>query len=393
MRDGLQKIPIPWPQRWYFVRLKLLPLAVFALMAIACAALWNSQATITNAVGQVHAARNDLVAQVDGILLDHPYRQWQLYDRVEAGQILARMDDQLIVAMIATVKEEVEQAKGEVAAAEEDARTDLDDREFERFREANELLAEIERRKMAIAERNALLIEDTMEAHGEQKKVDIADQAARKNPLLIAKIDDLEYRRLRDVAQARIEGHEKYIAEAGATLADLQARLARHTPAVVADKARILQPLQATVAYQEARIREFEAQLDAYVIRSPISGYIVPTVDVTATPGQQIRRGTVVFTVAAEEPAFIVGYVRAQQRLRPEVGMQVTVRPRNSRQYAIADVEQVGPQVELVPPQQLRDQRIMEWGLPVRIRIPEALLLRPGELVDLKFILPSDRSS
>jgi multidrug resistance efflux pump len=391
--NQLPKIPVPWTQRWRFIRFRLLPFVVFGLVATACYSLWNTQAAVTNAIGQVHAARIDLVAQVDGILLDYPYRQWQLYDRVEAGEVLARLDDRLIRSMIETVKREVEQAKGELAAAEEDARTDLDDRQFERFREANELLAEIERRQMAIAERKALLIEDQMELRGEQLKVDVADQASVRNAQLIARIDDLEYRRLRDVAKARVAGHEKYIADAEAVLRDAQKRLARHSPAVEADTQRVLQPLHATVAYQEARIREFEVQLDALVIRAPISGHIVPTVDVTATPGQQVRRGTVVFTIAADQPAFIVSYVRAHQRLRPEVGMQVNVRPRNSQQFAITDIEHVGPQVELIPPQQLRDQKILEWGLPVRIRIPEALLLRPGELVDLKFILEPGQAS
>ena len=73
--------------------------------------------------------------------------------------------------------------------------------------------------------------------------------------------------------------------------------------------------------------------------------------------------------------------------------MQVNVRPRNSQQVAVADIEHVGPQVELVPPQLLRDQKLMEWGLPVRIRIPESLPLRPGEVVDLKFVLTPGRTS
>jgi multidrug resistance efflux pump len=103
-------------------------------------------------------------------------------------------------------------------------------------------------------------------------------------------------------------------------------------------------------------------------------------------PGQQVKAGTVLFTIAADEPEYIVSYVRPTQRLHPEVGMTVAIRPRNGREVAHAAVERVGPQIELIPSHQIRDQRIMEWGLPVRIQVPPSLQLRPGELVDLKFL-------
>jgi hypothetical protein len=39
----------------------------------------------------------------------------------------------------------------------------------------------------------------------------------------------------------------------------------------------------------------------------------------------------------------------------------------------------------------LRAQTIMEWGMPVRIRIPEGLDLHPGELVDVRIHPSADR--
>ena len=140
----------------------------------------------------------------------------------------------------------------------------------------------------------------------------------------------------------------------------------------------MLGPLRAAIEYQAARVRELEVILPALEIRSPIAGYIVPTTlsnnapvqPILAMPGQQVKAGTVLFTIAAHEPEYIVSYVRPTQRLLPEVGMTVAVRPRHGKQIAHATVERVGPQVELVPPHQIRDQPVMEWGLPVRIQVP-----------------------
>ena len=55
-------------------------------------------------------------------------------------------------------------------------------------------------------------------------------------------------------------------------------------------------------------------------------------------------------------------------------------------------VEHVGAQVEPVPPHQLHDPRVLEWGLPVRIAIPPGLSLRPGELVVVTFRRHEDKT-
>jgi len=45
----------------------------------------------------------------------------------------------------------------------------------------------------------------------------------------------------------------------------------------------------------------------------------------------------------------------------------------------------IGPQGELIPPDQLRNPTVPEWGLPVSIALPADVELRPGEVVDLVF--------
>ena len=41
--------------------------------------------------------------------------------------------------------------------------------------------------------------------------------------------------------------------------------------------------------------------------------------------------------------------------------------------------------MEPVPPHQLADPKVPEWGLPVLIDLPTGANLRPGELVDVTF--------
>ncbi len=106
-------------------------------------------------------------------------------------------------------------------------------------------------------------------------------------------------------------------------------------------------------------------------------------------PGQTVSAGTILYTLASDEPQYVVGYVRQNQRLAPSVGMPVAVRSRlDNKLVATSIIDRVGPQFELVPVHQLIDQtqKVQEFGLPVRIPVPRSMNLRPGELVDLRFI-------
>jgi hypothetical protein len=258
---------------------------------------------------------------------------------------------------------------------------------------------DVETRYLMVVERKALMAADEMELARQQDRLDIVDRANENHARAMPAIDRLEIMRLRDVAAERIKGHKDYIEQAEAELKPARARIAGQPTLLKADLERVLSPLRAAIAYQESRIHELELQREGLELRTPISGYIVPTTvqnsagaaqPIAAVPGQQVRAGTVLFTVAADQPEYIVSYVRPAQRIRPQVDMRVAVRPRDTNQIGYTHIESVGPQVEQVPPHQLRDQKMLEWGLPVRIAVPPALGLQPGELVNLKFYPTSE---
>ena len=107
---------------------------------------------------------------------------------------------------------------------------------------------------------------------------------------------------------------------------------------------------------------------------------------VHAYPGQAVQAGDPVVTIAQDSGRYIVSYIRADQRIRVEPNMEVRVREKRSGARPVrASIVKVGPQMELVPLQHLRDPTQPEWGVPITIELPPELDVRPGELIDIIF--------
>jgi multidrug resistance efflux pump len=130
-------IPVPLAQRWKAFRLGVLPVLSFVAACALGVMLWNRQLVTTTVVGEVWGKRVDIVVSLDGILT--PTRQWQLYDQVNEGEVMAQLDDGPTRALIATVERELKMAQAELESTAQEFRLDRTDRDFERTREIQQL--------------------------------------------------------------------------------------------------------------------------------------------------------------------------------------------------------------------------------------------------------------
>ena len=142
--------------------------------------------------------------------------------------------------------------------------------------------------------------------------------------------------------------------------------------------------LQAIITSREQDLAELDLRLDSLQLRAPISGTVTA---VHLRPGQAVQPGQAILELASDKATAVVAYLRQeQQQLNPTKGMAVDVRlNRRPVQTFRGQVETVGGQVEAVPTRQLRDPRVPEWGLPVRVTVPAGVDLKPGEVVTLDF--------
>jgi multidrug resistance efflux pump len=145
-----------------------------------------------------------------------------------------------------------------------------------------------------------------------------------------------------------------------------------------------LKSLRTALTAREEELAQLDLTLQSLEITAPVSGTVFK---VYFRPGQAVRAGDIIMEISADASNYVVAYLREEQQyIKPRPKMAVDVRPRNDpRRLVQGTVDTVGATVEPVPARQLRDQKVPEWGLPVRLTVPADANLRPGEMVNLGF--------
>jgi multidrug resistance efflux pump len=120
------------------------------------------------------------------------------------------------------------------------------------------------------------------------------------------------------------------------------------------------------------------ARLDS---RTPVAGRITKT---HVRAGDAVSLGQPLVTVVPIQGRHVVAYTHENTSIVPFAGMPVTVRTKTVPVKEIETiVESVGPAIESIPSRQRSVARIEEWGRPIRIKLPSAMEVAPGALVEV----------
>lgn len=378
---------MPWSSRWRRFRQGLLPILTF----LGCGALvfWGleRQGQQPNGVGEIEAVRVDVAVPIDGLLAPLPRAPWKLLDTVHANEVVARLDDRSVQAKLAAMRAEAAHLRKQLEAEQAKLTIDEADRRIGHLREAARLAWQMERDRLDVLDRRATLTADRVELQRLNSRLELLTPLHKRGA--VSDVEILDQRLLRDQVHQRIAENQKALADAEKQSGAAADRLNQFPAPELAEVKRLLAPFQAAVQVQEAIVRQIEVERELLEIRAPFAGTVVA---IYMHPGRSARAGDLIMTIAAEQGRYIVGYVPQENRFRPEVGMAVELRSRlPASPIHEGMVDQVGPQVELIPEHHRRDARIMEWGQPVRILLPNGLDARPGELLDIRFA-PARRS-
>lgn len=143
--------------------------------------------------------------------------------------------------------------------------------------------------------------------------------------------------------------------------------------------------LKTQLAERRTALNHVKQQIQASTIEAPISGTITA---IKHQPNEFVKQGQEIITITQDSGSYITSYVRVGTGIVPKKEMRVRVAGQDGRHYAFSVVREVGTQIELIPEHQLANPKKPEWGIPVKIAMPDPtkLPLRPGELVVLNYV-------
>lgn len=143
----------------------------------------------------------------------------------------------------------------------------------------------------------------------------------------------------------------------------------------------VFRALKNRVKVAETQLSRVQLDAGRLDVISPVDGQIEETL---VQLRQSVLAGQPLLTVIPQRGTIVVVYVREQSLFRPFAGMPVTLRSRsNVNQQVDAVVEAVGPKVEQIPERHRTNPKLVEWGRPMRIRVPEEWNVEPGSLLDV----------
>ena len=313
--SGAQRIPIPWRRRWRRFCQSTLPALCFLLSAAAVGWLWQRQTQLPQTVGVVEAVRLNVTAEADGVLSPLAQGPWTLFDAVAARQVVARLDDGLVQARLATLQEELQRLRKELTAAAAQLAVSEADRQRSHAAESARLLGDLEQRRLAVLDRRVQQAGDQLELQRREARLNsLQALAARK---MVPDLQVTEEQLQRDLVARRLDDNRQGLQEAESQQQAAATRHAQYPGLQTPESDAVLAPLSAAIQVQESRIRELEMEIDRLAMTAPIGGTICA---IYRWPGEHVRAGDPILTIAPDQGRYIVSYVRPEQRLRPARG-------------------------------------------------------------------------
>jgi multidrug resistance efflux pump len=379
------RVSSPWTWRWRYWRTRFVPVIVWlGAIALAVNLAGRQQRFYMPVVGMVEVREAFVGPAVDGVVAQ---LEVDLFDRVAQGDVIARMDDRLLVAEIQAARADMARRRAELLAMREllpweDGRR-LEDQVLALRRHA----LEQEEARLDVLDRQAELQIARIELEGLAIRLERFEALRATGDIDAVTYEEVLFAHKATEARIRegehsLDAARELLANATSRRAEMEAAIGRHARQVQ----DWIAPLEQALAAQENFVAALAAQHELLVLRAPLAGRIT---SLLAFDGQAVTAGLPVAVVTVEKPERIVAYVEANQLDAVAVGAEVEVATRRLPTRAVRTrISSIGGKMDQVPLQLQRHPMIPQWGLPISIDQLPAEDLYPGEILDIRFIAP-----
>jgi len=373
------RVRTPLPQRLRDWSGTPLTVAVWFIAATAAIVMLVGRVRHATYPGMARSNVFDVSPAVTGTVQD---LRVELFEFVEAGDVIADLDSSDVEARIKTAKAELGRIAAELNAARVTMQKGATPAEIDRRTELRRFAVDVEDRRLEELSLLVAIESDRVIAERLRLEHERIEALTRQGVVAQAELDDIRLRH--ETVLRQIEKNRHLLSQVRRERESAQARLKEFSRTASANELKdiLLAPLHAALDVQNSRIARLQAARHALKLRSPVTGQIA---GILAQPGQAVVAGQPIARIAQAFASEVIAYAPERSPITPQPGARVRVLARRTGGPAMESVVlRVGPTIELMPDRLWHNAGITEYGRPFLVATGEPLDLVPGELVDVE---------
>ncbi len=374
-----RKIRTPFSRLLMLWRRRYLPLMVWVGAVALAIALAQQQRVYVDAPGVVESKTAFVASLVDGTVQSLAV---DLLDPVEAGQVVAVMDDTLVRSEMAVAEAELERVR---------ALLDAEMARYDQTQQLEQASVQNDLRRFRLNEEEARLNHLDRVIQHETDKVTLerlAVQMKREEALRAQHLlDDAAYEQTQLTYQAlktKIEKDKRAIALAEENINTAAERRESQELLAVdgAEVDALLRALQADIAAQQANVAAVQERRRSLTLVAPVAGQVAA---ITRRPGESVLAGDPVLTITGAGSNRVLAYVDERSVRRFSVGDPVELHSKTQPKTVVqGEVLKVGESIEAFPLRLQVTPMMPQHGYAVLVGgLPESAF-RPGEALNLR---------
>lgn len=309
----------------------------------------------------------------------------ELFTDVNAGDVVASLDDAILVADLEATASELKALDAELAAAALLSRAGASREQLTTKDDARRFEVDAEDRRLEELGLQVSIETDRIELQRLQRRLDRIRPLFAKGVVSAQEFDDVRLKT--EGVRRRIAENEVALSTTREKLGAAEERLrAYRTGAGVSAGASddALAPLRARVEAQAHRVAGAKARRGGLVLRAPVTGRVRRIV---AQTGEAVVPGDPVVVITPRFANEVIAYLPEADLGRVRENTPATVQAGG---WSLAAVEAVvgslAPGVEVLPKRLWRSAGRAEYGVPFLLTLAGAADLRPGERVRVRIL-------
>lgn len=376
-------IETPLSQRLVDFRVRTVPLIVWSVCALIVAVMLFGRARQFEYVGLAQAMEYPIspvaTGTVQAVVVD-------IYDRVDVGEMVAKLDDSSLLASIATSSAKVVRLHAELEAARATLLTNEGQGLANWAADLRRFQADEQQRRLDVLSLRVIHEQRQIEL----ERMEIEEQRARElfDAGVTAKTLWDRARLRRDEVRQGLEEGRVLLEQTEAEYYAAKTRREEYETGLPNKDWMdpILRPLRESIEVESRRLDEIDVKRQALVLRSPVAGQVS---EILCRRGHSVRPGEPVVVVSEGSVREILAYLAEDdgREIAPSTPVMVSTRAGGGT-VSESVVIRVGPSIQEMPQRLWRNPRRPDYGRAVVIAAVPGMRLTPGELVNVKFLDP-----